>query len=129
MAQPVITAVTNTGCAEQAFLQITARVLTDPPPELEDWITVAMARADAELLPRLRRALPGVSEDEVRFRRESAIGILNFLVTGAMRVDLRGKSATDLERLLVPVIAGALAGGALPRRKGLRRRQPVGRER
>jgi AcrR family transcriptional regulator len=128
MAQPVITAVTNTGCAEQAFLQITARVLTDPPPEMEDWITVAMARADAELLPHLRRALPGVSDDELRFRRESAIGILNFLVTGGMRVDLRGKSATELERLLVPVIAGALAGGAPPGRKELRQPQPVGLE-
>jgi AcrR family transcriptional regulator len=112
LAQPVIAAARDAGCAEQAFLQIMARVVTNPPCELADWMTTAVASADAELLPHLRRALPGVSDDELRFRAQSAVGILNFFVSGSMRVDLKGKSEAELERLLVSVMTGALAGGA-----------------
>jgi AcrR family transcriptional regulator len=114
--QPVITAVSDAGCAEHAFLRIMFRVLSNPSPELDDWIAATIARSDAELLPRLRRALPGVSDEDLRFRADSAAGIMNFLVTGGIRLDLRGKSTAELERLLVPVISGALAAGAPVRR-------------
>ena len=95
---------------ERSFLRIVARVLTDPPPEMVDWIRDAMTQLDAELLPRLRRALPGVPDDELQFRRECVVGIINFLVTGRMRIDLTHRSPDDVERLLVSVIAGALRG-------------------
>jgi AcrR family transcriptional regulator len=112
-AQPVITTIRDAGCAEHAFLRIMVRVLSNPAPDLVDWVAATTARADAELLPRLRRALPGVSDEELRFRADSAAGIMNFLVSGGIRVDLRGKTEAELERLLVPVISGALsAGGA-----------------
>jgi AcrR family transcriptional regulator len=111
LAQPVITAVGDAGCAERAFLRIVARVASRPPCDLEDWMTATMARADAELVTRLRRALPGVSDDDLRFRMECAVGILHFLVSGSMRVDLEHMSAAELERLFVPVISGVLAGG------------------
>jgi AcrR family transcriptional regulator len=110
-AQPLIAAFSNPGCAEQASLRIMGRVASAPPPELEDWITATVARADAELLPRLRRALPSVTEYELRFRLECAAGILYYLITGRMRIDLRDTSASELERLLVPVITGALTTG------------------
>lgn len=109
LAHPVIQAVTGPDRAERAFLRIMARTLADPPEELRDWIATIRARADAELFPRLRRALPGLSEEQLRLRVESAIGIIHSLAAGNMRVDVQSKSPAELERLLVPVIAGALA--------------------
>jgi AcrR family transcriptional regulator len=110
-AQPLIAAFTDPECVERASLRIMARVSHDPPPGLEEWMSTTIARADAELLPRLRRAVPGVSDFDLHFRVESVVGIIQYLVTGQMRVDLRDKTAAQLERLLVPVIAGALNAG------------------
>jgi AcrR family transcriptional regulator len=122
MAQSVLTGVCQPRCADDAFLRIMARSLADPPPEIADWITETRARLDAELLARMATALPGVAAEELRFRAQSAIGILNFLVSGSMRVDLRDKSQAELEQLLVPVLTGALSGGAPPAAASRRRR-------
>jgi AcrR family transcriptional regulator len=110
-AQPLIAAFGDPACAEKAGLRIMARVAGSPPPELADWMTATIARADAELFPHLRRALPGVTDEHLRFRVDSAAGILYFLITGRMHLDLHGKGADELARLLVPVIAGALRAG------------------
>jgi AcrR family transcriptional regulator len=115
-AQPVIEAVSDTRCTERAFLRIMARVVANPPCELQDWLASTIWRADAELVTRLRRALPDVPEDELRFRAECVGGIMNFLVTGRTHVELAGKTTAELERLLVPVITGALAAGGPLRR-------------
>ena len=115
-ARPVITAASGPPCEEQSFRRIMARVASDPPPELREWMASELSRADPEFLAPLRRALPGVPDDELRFRLECAAGILHFLSTGNMRVDLESKTDDQVQRLLVPVIAGALAGGASPRR-------------
>jgi AcrR family transcriptional regulator len=122
-AQPLIVAFTQPGCAEQATLRITARVASNPPPELKDWMTATIARVDHELLPRLHRVLPGVTDYDLRFRLESVAGIIYFLITGRMRVDLHDKSAAELERLLVPVIAGALTAGDRSPAPGTRAKQ------
>ena len=116
LAEPFVEAIADGGCAELAFLRIMARVAMSAPPELEDWMSATFARADAELLPRLRRAVPGVGDDELRFRVECAAGVMHFLANGCTRGTVAGKSAAELERLLVPVISGALAGGASPER-------------
>jgi AcrR family transcriptional regulator len=114
LAQPVITAVSDTGCSERAFLRILARVAAKPPCDVEDWMDASLERSTAEVLAHLRRALPGVPDDELRVRMECAVGILHFLASGSMRVDLEHKSAAELEQLFVPVISGALAAGAPP---------------
>jgi AcrR family transcriptional regulator len=114
-AHPVIAAIGDAGCAERMFLNIMARVIASPPCELEDWIATTLGRVDAELIPRLGRALPGVPDEELRFRVHCAGGIIHFLVTGSLRFDLRGRTTDELERLLLPVISGALAAGAPPR--------------
>src|SRR5947199_5786624 len=101
--QPLIEAFTNPERAEQASLRIMARVAPNPPPELEDWIAATIARADAELFPRLRRALPGVSDQDLHFRVQAVAGIIHHLVRGGMRVDMHDKSASELKRLLIPV--------------------------
>ena len=111
-ARPVIRAVSEPPGEEQCLLRIVARLVADPPDDMRDWMTAAIARADAELLRLLGGALPGVSDDELRIRMECAAGIFHFIATGNMRCDLAMKTEEEAARLLVPVIAGALAGGA-----------------
>jgi AcrR family transcriptional regulator len=111
-ARPVIGAMCGPPCETQAFLRILARVIADPPPELREWMSDTLARGEAELLRPLRHALPGVPDDELRFRVECAASVFHFLSTGNMRAEIATKTEADLERLLIPVIAGALAGGA-----------------
>jgi AcrR family transcriptional regulator len=118
LAQTVVTAVHRPSCTctDHSFLRIMARALADPPPELAAWIGEVRARSDAELLAHLATALPGVAPDELAFRAQSAVGILNFYASGSMRVDLGAKSQPELEKLLIPVLTGALSGGAPPAR-------------
>jgi AcrR family transcriptional regulator len=110
-ARPVIAAVCGPPSGGRARIQIAARAATDPSREFRDRIVSAATRAEPELLAALRRALPGVPQEQLRFRLECAGGILHYMATGAMRVDLETKSAEEVERLAVPAIAGALAAG------------------
>ena len=57
----------------------------------------------------LRQALPGVGDEELRFRWDCVAGILRGLVAGTARTDLEGRCPDDLERMLLPVLAGTLA--------------------
>jgi AcrR family transcriptional regulator len=109
-AHPVIGAVGGPPSESQALIRIAARAATDPSGEFRDRIVAAASRADPRLLAALRRALPGVPDEELRFRRECAAGILHFMATGVMRVDFEAMDEAELERRLVPAIAGALAG-------------------
>lgn len=110
-ARPVIAAVCGPPSEAQALIRIAARAATDPSPEFRERVVSAATRAEPELVAALRRALPGLPEDQLRFRRECAGGILHFMATGAMRIDLETKSADEVERLLMPAITGALTGG------------------
>jgi AcrR family transcriptional regulator len=110
-ARPMIAAVSGPPSDQQALIRTAARAATDPSPEFRDRVVSAARRPDPELTAALRRALPGLPEDELRFRMECAGGILYFMATGIMLVDLESKSGAEVERLLVPAITGALAGG------------------
>jgi AcrR family transcriptional regulator len=112
LAKPLITALGDAGCAERSFLRIMARTAGSPPPGLDEWMQATLARADAELLAHLRRALPGVPDDDLRFRMECATGMLNSLASGRLRVALEDQSAAELERLFIPVLSGVLAAGS-----------------
>jgi AcrR family transcriptional regulator len=111
-ARPVIGAMCGPPCETKSFLRILARVIADPPPELREWMASTIARGESELLRPLRHALPGVPDDELRFRVECAASVFHFLSTGNMRAEVGTKTEAELERLLIPVIVGALAGGA-----------------
>jgi AcrR family transcriptional regulator len=108
LARPLVAAMS--GSPElQRLLRIAARAATDPPPALRESIAARTDRAHAELLPHLRRAIPGVPDDELCFRASSVASIIHCTAAGG--AGLHAGSEHELERLLVPVIAGALGGG------------------
>ena len=110
-ARPVIAAVSGPPSAGHALIRIAARAASDPSPQFRERIVSAATRADADLLAALQRALPGVPSDQLRFRKECAAGILHVMASGTMRVDLEALSDDEVELLLVPALAGTLAGG------------------
>jgi AcrR family transcriptional regulator len=118
--RPVVGASCGEPCEERTYLRIMARVAGHPPPELREWVASELSRADPAFLAPLRRALPDVPDDELRFRLECAAGVLYFLSSGNMRFDLERRSEDELARLLTPVIAGALAGSSTTARLAAR---------
>jgi hypothetical protein len=58
----------------------------------------------------LKANVPGVSDRELDFRTRAVAGMLNWLVLAPVAQELRGKSEKQLERLLVPLLAGAFRG-------------------
>jgi AcrR family transcriptional regulator len=104
IAQPVIAGTS----ADHALLRIFDRTLSGPEGETREWLKASLASVDAELMIRLRRALPGVSDEELRFRWDCVDAILRGLVAGAARTELADTCPEELERMLVPVLAGTL---------------------
>ena len=109
-ARPVVAAVSGPPSEAQALIRIAARAATDPSGDFRDRVFAVGTRAEPDLLAALRRVLPGVPDDQLSFRKECALGILHFMASGAMRVDLEAASAEEVERLLIPALTGALAG-------------------
>ena len=109
IAQPIVGAISDPSSPHFSLLRIFDRTLSGPPGEMRDWLKASLATVDAELMDHLRQALPDVSDDELRFRWDCAAGILRALAAGTARTDLEGKCPEDLERMLVPVLAGTLA--------------------
>jgi AcrR family transcriptional regulator len=108
LARPLVAVLSGPPGPDRDRLRISARVATDPPPVLRDSIAAMRARAHGVLLPRLRRAIPGTPDEELSFRASSVASIIHCMAAGS--VDF-GRVESDLERMLVPVIAGALSGG------------------
>jgi AcrR family transcriptional regulator len=107
-AAPMISALVAGG-RELAIMRIVARVGIDPP-EGWDRLTARFDRIRADVLGVLKANLPGVKDRELMFRTRCAAGMLNWLVLAPIGAELRDKSAKQLERLLVPVLAGAFRG-------------------
>ncbi len=109
IAQPIVGAISDPTSPHFSLLRIFDRTLSGPPGEMRDWLKASLATVDAELMDHLRQALPDVSDEELRFRWDCAAGILRALAAGTARTDLEGSCPEDLERMLVPVLAGTLA--------------------
>lgn len=107
----MVSAVSGCSSDTRALLRIVVRVVSNPQPGQGEQHDTILSVGSEPLLARLRRALPDVPEDDLRFRSEATAGILHFLASGSMRVDIESKTETELERLLAPVVTGALAGG------------------
>jgi AcrR family transcriptional regulator len=109
-AGPMIVAMAAGG-RDLAVMRIVARAGIDPP---RGW-----ARFDAmfdviraDVLRLLKARVPGVADRELIFRTRCAAGMLNWLALAPVADELRDKSRKQLERLLVPAVAGTFRGAS-----------------
>jgi len=58
----------------------------------------------------LKANVPGVGHQELVFRTRCAAGLLNWLVLAPVGAELRNKSEKQIERRLVPIVAGTFRG-------------------
>ena len=109
-ARPMMRALAKGG-RDLAVLRIVARAGIDPP---QGWSRFD-ARFDgirAEVLRVLQANVPDVRDRELILRTRCVAGMLNWLALAPLGGELRSKSEKQLERLLVPVIAGAFRGAS-----------------
>jgi AcrR family transcriptional regulator len=107
-ARPMMRAL-SFGGRDLAVMRIVARSGIDPPRGWDRLDTrFDQIRADCRRV--LKANVPDVRDKELDFRTRAVAGMLNWLVLAPVGQDLRGKSEKQLERLLVPVFAGAFRG-------------------
>lgn len=109
--RPIIQALNGPDSKGRPYVRVLVRLATDPPAELHEWVVTTIQRAHDRLHERLRAVLPDVPDAELGFRVKCIGGIILELSGWALEPDLRGKTPGQVEDLLVPTIAGALAGG------------------
>ena len=111
-ARPMISALVAGG-RDLAIIRIVARTAIDPPKGW-DRLTARFDQIRAYMVPVLKGNVPGVKHQELIFRIRAGAGLLNWLVLAPIGAELRHKSEKQLERLLVPILAGAFRGSARP---------------
>jgi AcrR family transcriptional regulator len=107
-ARPMIRALAAGG-SDLAVLRIVARAAIDPP---QGWDRFD-ARFDAIRATGLRvlkADVRDVKDRELILRERCVAGMLNWLALAPVSAELKKKSEKQLERLLVPIIAGAFRG-------------------
>ena len=109
-ARPMMRALA-TGGRELAGMRIVARAGIDPP---QDWdrFDAKFDEIRADVLRALKGSIPEVKDQELILRTRCVAGMLNWLALAPVGAELRNKSEKQLERLLVPVIAGAFRGAS-----------------
>lgn len=109
-ARPMIAALA-VGGRDLAVMRIVARAGIDPP---EGWgrLDARFDRIRADVLRVLKANVPGIRNHELILRTRCAAGMLNWVALSPIGAELGSKSEKQLERLLVPVIAGAFRGTA-----------------
>ncbi len=107
-ARPMMRALALGG-RELAVMRIVARAGIDPP---QGWarFDARFDRIRADVLRVLRAHVRNVKDRELILRTRCVAGMLNWLALAPVGTELRSKSERQLERLLVPVIAGAFRG-------------------
>src|SRR6266576_6824079 len=107
-ARPMISALTKGG-RDRAAIRIVARAAIDPPQGWDRFdATFDQIRADVVRV--LKVWLSGVNTRELIFRIRCAAGMLNWLALAPLGAELSDMSEKQAERLLVPIVAGALRG-------------------
>jgi AcrR family transcriptional regulator len=107
-ARPMIDALTGGG-RDLAVMRIVARAGIDPPGGW-DRLSGRFERIRADVIRVLRASLPGVKDRELIFRTRCAAGLLNWIALAPIGAELRTRPAKQVERLVVPVIAGTFRG-------------------
>jgi AcrR family transcriptional regulator len=99
----------SAGGRELDVLRIVARAAIDPPQEW-DRFDARFDGIHAAVQPMLKANVPGVTGQDLLLRERCVAGMLNWLALAPVSAELRNKSEKHLERLLVPIIAGAFRG-------------------
>jgi len=107
-ARPMVNAMA-VGGRDLDVMRIVARAGIDPPAGWERLAT-RFDRIRSDLRPVLKANLPDVGDRELIFRTRCAAGMLNWLALAPVGNELRGKSYAQIERRLVPVLAGVFSG-------------------
>jgi AcrR family transcriptional regulator len=107
-AGPMMRALSSGG-RDLAVMRIVARSGIEPPRGWER-LDARFDRIRADCRRVLKANVPQVRDKELDFRTRAVAGMLNWLVLAPVAQELRGKSEKQLERLLVPVFAGAFRG-------------------
>jgi len=97
------------GGRELDVMRIVARASVDPPQGW-DRFDASFDRIRADVLRVLKANVPGVRDRELIFRTRCAAGLLNWLVLAPVGAELRNKPEKQIERRLVPVLAGTFRG-------------------
>ena len=109
-ARPMLSALA-VGGPDLAVMRIVARAGIDPPASWER-LGPRFDRIRHDVVRALKANLPDVSERELIFRTRCAAGLLNWLALAPIGDELRGKTRKQVERRLVPVLAGAFRGAS-----------------
>jgi AcrR family transcriptional regulator len=107
-ARPMMRAL-STGGRDLDVMRIVARAGIDPP---EGWHRFG-ARFDqirADALRVQKANVPGVKDRELLFRTRCVAGLLNWVALAPVGAELRGKSERQIERELIPMLAGTFRG-------------------
>ena len=109
-ARPMMSSLVSGG-RDLAVMRIVARAGIDPP---EGWDRLAprFDQVRADVLRVVRANVRGVKDQELTLRTRCAAGMLNWLVLAPVGTELGNKSEKQLERLLVPILAGAFRGAS-----------------
>ena len=104
-ARPLIGSLVAGG-RDLAVMRIVARAGIDPP---QGWgrLDVRFEQIRGAVLRVLRANLRGVKDPELIFRTRCVAGMINWLVLAPLGQDLQNRSRKQIERLLVPIVAGA----------------------
>src|SRR6478735_6925976 len=107
-AGPMISALTKGG-RDFDVMRIVARSGIDPPRGW-DRLSARFDEIRTEMLKVLKANVPRTKDQELILRTRIVAGMLNWLVLAPVGAELRSKSTKQLERLVVPVLAGAFRG-------------------
>jgi AcrR family transcriptional regulator len=109
-ARPMLHALA-VGGRDLAVMRIVARAGIDPP---QGWarFDARFNRIRTDVAGVLKANVPDVKDQELILRTRCVAGMLNWLALAPVSGELRSKSEKQLERLLVPVIAGAFRGAS-----------------
>ena len=107
-ARPMMRALSSGG-RDLDVMRIVARSGIDPP---EGWhrFGARFEQIRADVLRVQKANVPGVRDRELIFRTRCVAGLLNWVALAPVGAELRGKSERQIERELVPTLAGTFRG-------------------
>ncbi|WP_240528532.1 TetR/AcrR family transcriptional regulator [Streptomyces humi] len=107
-ARPMMRALAAGG-QDLAVMRTVARVGIEPPAGWER-LAGKFDHCRRIAVRVLTAGMPGVDEQELIFRTRCAAGLLNWLALAPIGTELAALSVEQIERQLVPVVAGAFRG-------------------